>query len=608
MNFSKCNELLSYLKTQLNPEMVSGTAIINIEPSFVVERMDLILTEKGAGEGFLYVLKKWSEGVSSNLIEDSKRSLTEEELYHIINNIYLIINLSKYLPPYISDKDELKEKAYKYELLKFTQYESLPVKFDLYCHFASEKSFNKEQNKKLLNHFCSHPEHFVFDNVNEDVFIFDKIKEVFEVNDSKKLLKNLQQNFISIIQDRVSESENFNDISVFFKHEMSNVNYINSDIFTSNDFFSLVFEGGFIINNMFENEKINNIKVQKEILKSCESNVITLYGKETFITKDNSSLGKERFLTFVKEAKNQNKTVAIEDVAFSVFVEIFSWDFLLEMDNGIYLKNAEVDESDFINIPYTDEKEIEKAIMILFTMESGYFSIPSKTIKEKISSKFESYVMKSSFKIPFLEKKRVEILEDRLDKFINFKNNNLFTSLYDLTDMQSKLKIIEMIFKNKKIIPKSFLGRHYTSVNCWLSLHPENILSYYLSNLTVSLSEKIEIIYDVSKNTDLNIDFFWLFYFKNLLQKELKVIEDELKVNTQKHLEFISKVLEDLYVINRYGNIHYNALPTTITESKNFPYAKNQLIVQSEKEIISINTSYVEENSSVENSRKKRRL
>lgn len=608
MNFSKCNELLSYLKTQLNPEMISGIADIHIDPSVVVERMNLILTEKGDNEGFLYILKKWNEGVSSNLIEDSKNLLSEEELYHIINNIYLIINLAKYLPPYISDKDELRKKAYKYELLKFTQYESLPVKFDLYCHFSLEKSFSKEKNKKLLTYFCNHPECFVFDNVNEDVFILDKIQEIFEVNESKKLLKNLQENFILIIQDRVRESENFNDISVFFKHEMSNINYINSDIFTSNDFFSLVFEGGFIINNMFENEKIDNIKVQKEILKSCESNVITLYGKETFITKDDSSLGKERFLIFVKEAKNQNKIVAIENVTFSVFVEIFSWDFLLEMNNSIYLKNAEVDESNFINIPYTDEKEIEKAIMILFTMESGYFSIPSKTIKEKISSKFESYVIKNSFKIPFLEKKRVEILEDRLNKFINFKNKNLFTSLYDLADMQSKLKIIEIMFKNKKIIPKSFLGRHYTSVNCWLSLHPENVLSYYLSNLTVGLSEKIEIIYEVSKNTDLNINFFWLFYFKNLLQKELKVIEDELKVNTQKHLEFISKMLEDLYVINGYGNIHYHALPPTITESENFPYAKKQLIVQSEKEIIYMNTSYTKENVSEENLRKKRRL
>jgi len=603
MNFLKCNELLSYLKTQLNPEMVSGTANINVDPSFIVERIDLILTEKGDDKGILYILKKWDEYLSLNLTENPQKPLSEEELYHIINNIYFIINIAQYLPSHVSDKDELKEKAYQYELIKFTHYGSLPVKFNLYHHFSVKNSFNTEQSKKLLRYFCKHPECFVFENISDDIFVFDKIKEFFDVNESKILLKNLQINLISIIQDRVSESESFNDISIFFRHEMSNVSYINSEIFTSNDFFSLVFEGGFIINNMFENEKINNIKVQKEILKSCESNVITLYGKDTFMTKDNSSLGKERFLTFVKEAKNQNKTVAIENVTFSVFVEIFSWDFLLEMDNCIYLKNAEVDESDFINIPYTDEKEIEKAIMILFTMESGCFSIPSKTIKEKISSKFESYVMKSSFKIPFLEKKRVEILEDRLDKFINFKNNNLFTSLYDLTDMQSKLKIIEMIFKNKKIIPKSFLGRHYTSVNCWLSLHPENILSYYLSNLTVSLSEKIEIIHDISKNTDLNIDLFWIFYFKNLLQKEIKDIENELKVNTQKHLEFILKVLEDLYVINGYGNARYR----TIAE-ENFPYAKKQLIVQSEKEIISINTSYAKEDVLEENPRKKRRL
>lgn len=603
MNFLKCNELLSYLKTQLNPEMVSGTANINVDPSFIVERIDLILTEKGDDKGILYILKKWDEYLSLNLTENPQKPLSEEELYHIINNIYFIINIAQYLPSHVSDKDELKEKAYQYELIKFTHYGSLPVKFNLYHHFSVKNSFNTEQSKKLLRYFCKHPECFVFENISDDIFVFDKIKEFFDVNESKILLKNLQINLISIIQDRVSESESFNDISIFFRHEMSNVSYINSEIFTSNDFFSLVFEGGFIINNMFENEKINNIKVQKEILKSCESNVITLYGKDTFMTKDNSSLGKERFLTFVKEAKNQNKTVAIENVTFSVFVEIFSWDFLLEMDNCIYLKNAEVDESDFINIPYTDEKEIEKAIMILFTMESGYFSIPSKTIKEKISSKFESYVMKSSFKIPFLEKKRVEILEDRLDKFINFKNNNLFTSLYDLTDMQSKLKIIEMIFKNKKIIPKSFLGRHYTSVNCWLSLHPENILSYYLSNLTVSLSEKIEIIHDISKNTDLNIDLFWIFYFKNLLQKEIKDIENELKVNTQKHLEFILKVLEDLYVINGYGNARYR----TIAE-ENFPSAKKQLIVQSEKEIISINTSYAKEDVLEENPRKKRRL
>lgn len=603
MNFLKCNELLSYLKTQLNPEMVSGTANINVDPSFIVERIDLILTEKGDDKGILYILKKWDEYLSLNLTENPQKPLSEEELYHIINNIYFIINIAQYLPSHVSDKDELKEKAYQYELIKFTHYGSLPVKFNLYHHFSVKNSFNTEQSKKLLRYFCKHPECFVFENISDDIFVFDKIKEFFDVNESKILLKNLQINLISIIQDRVSESESFNDISIFFRHEMSNVSYINSEIFTSNDFFSLVFEGGFIINNMFENEKINNIKVQKEILKSCESNVITLYGKDTFMTKDNSSLGKERFLTFVKEAKNQNKTVAIENVTFSVFVEIFSWDFLLEMDNCIYLKNAEVDESDFINIPYTDEKEIEKAIMILFTMESGYFSIPSKTIKEKISSKFESYVMKSSFKIPFLEKKRVEILEDRLDKFINFKNNNLFTSLYDLTDMQSKLKIIEMIFKNKKIIPKSFLGRHYTSVNCWLSLHPENILSYYLSNLTVSLSEKIEIIHDISKNTDLNIDLFWIFYFKNLLQKEIKDIENELKVNTQKHLEFILKVLEDLYVINGYGNARYR----TIAE-ENFPSAKKQLIVQSEKEIISINTSYAKEDLLEENPRKKRRL
>lgn len=603
MNFLKCNELLSYLKTQLNPEMVSGTANINVDPSFIVERIDLILTEKGDDKGILYILKKWDEYLSLNLTENPQKPLSEEELYHIINNIYFIINIAQYLPSHVSDKDELKEKAYQYELIKFTHYGSLPVKFNLYHHFSVKNSFNTEQSKKLLRYFCKHPECFVFENISDDIFVFDKIKEFFDVNESKILLKNLQINLISIIQDRVSESESFNDISIFFRHEMSNVSYINSEIFTSNDFFSLVFEGGFIINNMFENEKINNIKVQKEILKSCESNVITLYGKDTFMTKDNSSLGKERFLTFVKEAKNQNKTVAIENVTFSVFVEIFSWDFLLEMDNCIYLKNAEVDESDFLNIPYTDEKEIEKAIMILFTMESGYFSIPSKTIKEKISSKFESYVMKSSFKIPFLEKKRVEILEDRLDKFINFKNNNLFTSLYDLTDMQSKLKIIEMIFKNKKIIPKSFLGRHYTSVNCWLSLHPENILSYYLSNLTVSLSEKIEIIHDISKNTDLNIDLFWIFYFKNLLQKEIKDIENELKVNTQKHLEFILKVLEDLYVINGYGNARYR----TIAE-ENFPSAKKQLIVQSEKEIISINTSYAKEDVLEENPRKKRRL
>lgn len=603
MNFLKCNELLSYLKTQLNPEMVSGTANINVDPSFIVERIDLILTEKGDDKGILYILKKWDEYLSLNLTENPQKPLSEEELYHIINNIYFIINIAQYLPSHVSDKDELKEKAYQYELIKFTHYGSLPVKFNLYHHFSVKNSFNTEQSKKLLRYFCKHPECFVFENISDDIFVFDKIKEFFDVNESKILLKNLQINLISIIQDRVSESESFNDISIFFRHEMSNVSYINSEIFTSNDFFSLVFEGGFIINNMFENEKINNIKVQKEILKSCESNVITLYGKDTFMTKDNSSLGKERFLTFVKEAKNQNKTVAIENVTFSVFVEIFSWDFLLEMDNCIYLKNAEVDESDFINIPYTDEKEIEKAIMILFTMESGCFSIPSKTIKEKISSKFESYVMKSSFKIPFLEKKRVEILEDRLDKFINFKNNNLFTSLYDLTDMQSKLKIIEMIFKNKKIIPKSFLGRHYTSVNCWLSLHPENILSYYLSNLTVSLSEKIEIIHDISKNTDLNIDLFWIFYFKNLLQKEIKDIENELKVNTQKHLEFILKVLEDLYVINGYGNARYR----TIAE-ENFPSAKKQLIVQSEKEIISINTSYAKEDVLEENPRKKRRL
>lgn len=603
MNFLKCNELLSYLKTQLNPEMVSGTANINVDPSFIVERIDLILTEKGDDKGILYILKKWDEYLSLNLTENPQKPLSEEELYHIINNIYFIINIAQYLPSHVSDKDELKEKAYQYELIKFTHYGSLPVKFNLYHHFSVKNSFNTEQSKKLLRYFCKHPECFVFENISDDIFVFDKIKEFFDVNESKILLKNLQINLISIIQDRVSESESFNDISIFFRHEMSNVSYINSEIFTSNDFFSLVFEGGFIINNMFENEKINNIKVQKEILKSCESNVITLYGKDTFMTKDNSSLWKERFLTFVKEAKNQNKTVAIENVTFSVFVEIFSWDFLLEMDNCIYLKNAEVDESDFINIPYTDEKEIEKAIMILFTMESGYFSIPSKTIKEKISSKFESYVMKSSFKIPFLEKKRVEILEDRLDKFINFKNNNLFTSLYDLTDMQSKLKIIEMIFKNKKIIPKSFLGRHYTSVNCWLSLHPENILSYYLSNLTVSLSEKIEIIHDISKNTDLNIDLFWIFYFKNLLQKEIKDIENELKVNTQKHLEFILKVLEDLYVINGYGNARYR----TIAE-ENFPSAKKQLIVQSEKEIISINTSYAKEDVLEENPRKKRRL
>lgn len=603
MNFLKCNELLSYLKTQLNPEMVSGTANINVDPSFIVERIDLILTEKGDDKGILYILKKWDEYLSLNLTENPQKPLSEEELYHIINNIYFIINIAQYLPSHVSDKDELKEKAYQYELIKFTHYGSLPVKFNLYHHFSVKNSFNTEQSKKLLRYFCKHPECFVFENISDDIFVFDKIKEFFDVNESKILLKNLQINLISIIQDRVSESESFNDISIFFRHEMSNVSYINSEIFTSNDFFSLVFEGGFIINNMFENEKINNIKVQKEILKSCESNVITLYGKDTFMTKDNSSLGKERFLTFVKEAKNQNKTVAIENVTFSVFVEIFSWDFLLEMDNCIYLKNAEVDESDFINIPYTDEKEIEKAIMILFTMESGYFSIPSKTIKEKISSKFESYVMKSSFKIPFLEKKRVEILEDRLDKFINFKNKSLFTSLYDLTDMQSKLKIIEMIFKNKKIIPKSFLGRHYTSVNCWLSLHPENILSYYLSNLTVSLSEKIEIIHDISKNTDLNIDLFWIFYFKNLLQKEIKDIENELKVNTQKHLEFILKVLEDLYVINGYGNARYR----TIAE-ENFPSAKKQLIVQSEKEIISINTSYAKEDVLEENPRKKRRL
>lgn len=609
MIFFKCNNNLTRLKKELNEDIVNGTAVIQNLSPIIISRINLILNENNFEEGILFLIENWINEL--NIVLNEEEFLKENVLTETIKNLYFISNLMKYVTVENVSVKNILETAQKLEILKLEINETLPVNIKIYDYLSLLNTETDDKKiKTLLSLFCRSPSNFNFEKNSEykDLFIFDVIRKIYSNDKGFNLIKELLDNLLMIIEKSIEENkdEDHYKVEKFFNDEVKNINYINSDIFVPNHLFLVKYGNGNFINYILKKENDIDLKILETIIHHCPDKII--------LFQFNHSIDKEKFSYFVKIINKNEKILSVLKISFENFIDIFSWDFILNNGHGLYFEDIKVQEDYLLNIPYDNKNDIEKVVKNLFSIETNIYNVELKKSGERIKNKILNFCYK---KIPYMKKIMTNLMIEKVNEMVNLRNKNVFKFNYDEKDLENKLNIIEEFYKNKDKISSSFMKKEKNSSKYILSLHPDNLLIFFLTNLDIGLSSKIEIVHNLATKFYINEDVFWIFYLMKMMKEDIKLIEKEIVLNTSKDYNMLKNSLTIVYSVRDFDSSTIYRNSSLKKEEENYELIKNLLNSRGEKsyikEIIAQNTldeevKQDEDIKEIEKTPRKRRL